>query len=280
MKTLKITAAITVLLFSVCLYSQAAAPAKSASSSISPYEFASLMNEMEYMIDSNKIRKLRNNYSAKYTCDQARQILSSVMLGSHRVEVLQIIASQIADTENKEILMMSFQNDIYSYKESARQIVNSIRPAEKNSTEPVIVKETVIIKEEKKEETPLKGRVNLRKSTSVCGRINEEGYHFDDDIKFEFSANREVGTTQLEIWISECKNSSDTSCHTPFMKKEKDILPDWKGLSSSHPVELKKLMSDNGRVKIPTKYEWYHFAVIIKDRVVAEKTFQIRNSCE
>lgn len=276
MKTLKKITLILAILFSVCLYSQAAAaPAKSASGSISPYEFASLMNEIDYMIDSNKIRKLRNNYSAKYTCDQARQILASIMLGNNRVDALQVIASQIADPENKEILMNAFHNDIYTYKESARQIVNSIRPAES-----VVVKETVIIKEEKKEETPLKGTVNLKKSTSICGRINEDDYHFDDDIKFEFSANREVGTTQLEIWVSGCKNSSDTSCHTPFMKKEKDILPDWKGLSSSHPVELKKLMSDNGRVKIPTKYEWYHFAVIIKDRVVAEKTFQIRNSCE
>ncbi len=269
-----------IFLFSIhfsLLHSQAPAP---VSESVSASEFVSLMNEMDYMIDSNKIRKLREKHHLRYTCSQASQILSSIMLGNNRVDALQVISSQIADPENKEILMNAFHNDFYSYKESARQIVNSIRPAEKKPSEPVIVKETVIIKEEKKKEIPLRGTVNLKKSTSICGRINEDDYHFDDDIKFEFSANREVGTTHLEIWISECKNSSDSSCHTPFMKKKEDILPDWNGLSYETPTELKRFMSNNGKVKIPKSYEWYHFAVIIKDRVVAEKTFQIRNSCD
>ena len=101
-----------------------------------------------------------------------------------------------------------------------------------------------------------------------------------DLVTFTFQAGKELNATSLELWISECKTSSDNSCYTPFSKIKKDILPDWKGFRNDEPILLKQFITSNGRVKLPYRHEWYHFAVIVKEKIVAEKISNIKTSCE
>ncbi|MCB1194106.1 MAG: DUF4476 domain-containing protein [Leptospiraceae bacterium] len=100
---------------------------------MSPKSFVNFMNNFEnQLIDENKIRTLRNNYSLTYTCDQARQVLSSFLLGNYRVRGLEILASKIEDPDNKDIIMTAFNNDILTHQTDARQILNGINGNKKH----------------------------------------------------------------------------------------------------------------------------------------------------
>ena len=126
----------------------------------------------------------------------------------------------------------------------------------------------------------VKGSISLELSENACVCGNGNDFNFEDTVFLSFQSTKEVGVTNLQLWISECKNSSDNSCYTPFLKMTKDILPDWRGFKNETPISLKDLLSNSGKVKIPKRFEWYHFAVIINNKIVAENTFKIKQDCE
>ena len=228
--------------------------------------FSSLKENFMSSLDTSKIDMLNNLNSEKLTCQQVKEILELISLGNYRVNAFKIISSQIEDPENKSVIMSAFQNDLSNYKSDAYKIYNSIKVTKKKE----IVEET---------NSSLSGTVSLIKKFSNCAN-NENTFTMDDDILFSFIANKEVGATSLQIWISECKNQSDKSCYTPFTKMERDILPDWNGFQYENPISLQQFLSNNGINKVPTRNKWYHFAVIVKNKIVAENVFQINQRCQ
>lgn len=130
------------------------------------------------------------------------------------------------------------------------------------------------------EEPPVRGTVELKKFTSACDRMESEIFHLDDDVRFEFSADRAMKSSRLEIWVSECKNSSQSSCGAPFMKKTESIQLDWKSFSFEVPFTLKDIMSGFGKNKIPKKAEWFYFSVTVQEKPAGGKMYQVKNSCD
>ncbi|MBK8397510.1 MAG: DUF4476 domain-containing protein [Leptospiraceae bacterium] len=250
------------LLASFGLFSQAVRSVGMTESS-----FTSLMSNFEDAIDSNKINILENMSSEKYSCYQAQKILITFSLGSYRVDAFKILATKIEDPENKGNIMTAFKDDIGSYKSEAYKVLNTIKVVTKQE---IPAKSTVA----------LKGKVSLIKKENNCENNDEETFYIEDKVIFAFSANKPVDTTSLEIWISNCKNNNDRSCYTPFSKKTEDILPDWNGLQYETPQSLKNILSNRGANNIPTKDQWYHFAIIIQNKIIAEKVFEIRNTCK
>ena len=190
--------------------------------------FSSLKENMKSSIDSYKIDMLNDLNSETYTCQQVKEILDLMSIGSYRVDAFKV-------TKKKEII------------------------EDTNAS--------------------LSGKVALIKKTSHCAN-DEKTFTMDDKVIFSFSANKAVEATSLQIWISECKNQNDQSCYTPFSKSAKDILPDWRGFKYENPISLKQLLSNDGNNSVPTRNNWYHFAVIINNKIVGEKVFQIYKTCE
>ena len=228
--------------------------------------FSSLKENMKSSIDSYKIDMLNDLNSETYTCQQVKEILDLMSIGSYRVDAFKILSTKIEDSENKSVIISSFQNDIASYKSDAYKIYNSIKVTKKKE----IIEDT---------NASLSGKVALIKKTSHCAN-DEKTFTMDDKVIFSFSANKAVEATSLQIWISECKNQNDQSCYTPFSKSAKDILPDWRGFKYENPISLKQLLSNDGNNSVPTRNNWYHFAVIINNKIVGEKVFQIYKTCE
>ena len=99
-----------------------------------------------------------------------------------------ILSTKIEDSENKSVIMSSFQNDIASYKSDAYKIYNSIKVTKKKE----IIEDT---------NASLSGKVALIKKTSHCAN-DEKTFTMDDKVIFSFSANKAVEATSLQIWIS------------------------------------------------------------------------------
>lgn len=131
-----------------------------------------------------------------------------------------------------------------------------------------------------KEEQAIRTSVELKKFTSACDRMDSEIFHLDDDVRLEVSADRPFSSSTLDIWISECKNSSESSCGVPFMKKKEGIQPDWKNFSFEVPFTLKDIMSGFGKNKIPKKAEWFYFAVVINGKPAAGKLYKVKDTCD
>jgi|JI9StandDraft_1071089.scaffolds.fasta_scaffold01832_16 hypothetical protein len=228
--------------------------------------FSTLKENLTTSLDTSKIDMLKNLNSETFSSYQVKEILDLFSLGNYRVEAFKIISSQIEDSENKSVIMSAFQNDLSNYKTDAYKIYNSIKVTKKKeATENATI--------------PLSGNVSLLKQETNCAN-DENTFTMDDKVIFSFNANKAVEATSLQIWISECKNQNDQSCYTPFSKSAKDILPDWRGFKYENPVPLKQLLSNDGSNKVPTRNNWYHFAVIIKNKIAAEKVFQINKTCE
>jgi hypothetical protein len=232
--------------------------------------FSIFLHNLKNSLDNNKIDMLNGMSTETYTCAQAERILSTFNLGDLRVDALEILSTKLEDPENKGKIMVAFQNDSANTKTNAYKIINRIKVAS-NKPNPASAKKAKPIE--------LSGKVNLEKA-SGCGYLGPKVFHIDDEVRFSFRANKPVETTKLHTWISECKSSSDKSCYTPYLKLEKDILPDWDSFAYENAISLKSFLSNLGKVRVPTRNNFFHIAIIIKEKIVAEDTFEVRQMCD
>jgi hypothetical protein len=258
--------------------------------------FSIFLHNLKNSLDNNKIDMLNGMSTETYTCAQAERILSTFNLGDLRVDALEILSTKLEDPENKGKIMVAFQNDSANTKTNAYKIINRIKvasnkpnpaPAKKAATresyippdDDDIVNKPNPASAKKAKPIELSGKVNLEKA-SGCGYLGPKVFHIDDEVRFSFRANKPVETTKLHTWISECESSSDKSCYTPYLKLEKDILPDWDSFAYENAISLKSFLSNLGKVRVPTRNNFFHIAIIIKEKIVAEDTFEVRQMCD
>lgn len=232
-------------------------------------DFDVLMENLKPALDFTKFDILNALHDEKFTCAEIREILESFQLAEYRLDAFAILVSRIKDPQNKSEIMKAFRKDLDFVKTDAYKILARVKTVEVATSKP----EPKPVPEKKIEK--LTGFVEISPTEDAC---QPGEFYLSDEVKFHFSANKEVESTSLELWISECKNESDKSCNTPFTKIKSDILPDWNGWGFEKPIRLETLLTDFGKVKLPKRKEWYHFAIIIHNRVVAEKTIKVNNT--
>ena len=236
--------------------------------------------ESDYNSSTKMERIKAESKHNSFTCKQVAGILKAGFLynSSDRYKALEYLSLKIEDIENKQVIIDKF-SEAYdsSGKQKAIVLLSEISPAKKpKETEP----ESKKVLEKIEDAVELKGKIALIKEVSYCRNTDNDVFHFDDMVTLSFQANKSVGVTKLSQWISGCDTINDKSCRTPYIKKEQDILPDWKGLKNHNPVKLRKIMTNSGKIPLPQKFQWFNFVVIIKDNIVAEKMYKILDECQ
>jgi hypothetical protein len=268
--------------------------------------FSIFLNNLKNSLDNNKIDMLNGMSTETYTCAQAERILSTFNLGDLRVDALEILSTKLEDPENKGKIMVAFQNDSANTKTNAYKIINRIKvasnkpnpvPAKKAATRESyippdddgdIVNKPNPASAKKAKPIEISGKLEIYGAPMVGSCLAPKTFMPHDRVVFSFITDRniqEILLPKVEIWISECKNWNVLTCAKPYLKMEKEIIEDYliypferKGPVTAHYTtifDIDDFLSDYGKVKIPTKYRFYHIEVIYRGKLIARDIIKI-----
>lgn len=221
---------------------------------------------------STKLSRVKaESESYDFTCKQVAQILKEGFAFDtvNRYTALEYMAPKIVDIKNKQLILNEFSNAYDTIgKQKAIKLLSKINSKSKDEESDTGTSSS---------KSKLSGNVTIKVVTSGCN--TKDTFLPDDQVFFGFDVGKKVAATSYSLWISTCKNSNHQSCFTPFAKKEFDILPDWTGTITANPIKMKDVLSLEETVSVP-KSKYYNFAIIIKNKVVAEKMIKYINECE